>query len=312
MNNLFFACLQCSEYMRAGGGFAIQQLVDTQIIACAEERKPVDIKAILACRGYLDKLPAVEEFLRVHEGHTVVFEASDSICEPVKIRNCPNYYLPKPVTDKLVLLKAGGKFVRSDFIIARHPVTAREFNAIVMPAEGRSEDNSTEKFAIWTEAIHYCNLLSMKARRPPAYDASTGVLLDGAGKPARDIAEVKGFRLPTGAEWDYAARGGRPDPPYADWGAVLDRIYWDDPTSHWANPIAPKEPVTNAIGLVGVLGFVREWYSHFLLGEEAHIRVCGWSHHYTNYDCFVAYHVAGEIAAEGARYPFRVALSADH
>ncbi len=38
-------------------------------------------------------------------------------------------------------------------------------------------------------------------------------------------------------------------------------------------------------------------------------RVCGWSHSYTNYDCWIAYHVAGEIAAPSATYPFRIALS---
>jgi len=210
----------------------------------------------------------------------------------------------------LVPITKGGKVVHSDFLIARHPVSVRAFQAVVAgQTERRAEDIAT-KLATWQEAIRYCNLLSPKAGRPASYDETTGALLDEAGNPAKDIAEVRGFRLPTGGEWSYAARGGRPDPPYADWGAVLDRIYWDDPTSHYANPVAPKEPVTNAIGLVGMLGFVREWYSHYRTGEDCRNRVCGWSHHYTNYDCFIAYHVAGEIAAEGATYPFRIALNA--
>lgn len=311
MNTLYFTCAQCRDYMQAGGGFAIQNLVDTRIIASADESKPIDVKAVIACRGYLDKLPAVEEFLRAHEDHTVIFEAVDAIHESRKTRSCPQYYRPKSVTDKLVLLKAGGKFVRSDFIIARHPVTAGEFREIVTRTEQISEGNSKKMPATWAEAIRYCNLLSLKEGKPPAYDVSTGVLLDGAGKPARDISEVKGFRLPTGAEWDYAARGGRPDPPYTDWGAVLDRIYWDDPSSHGAMPVPPKEPVTNAIGLVGMMGLVREWYTNVLPAGECRSRICGWGHYYTNYDCLIAYHVAGEIAAEGATYPFRIALSAN-
>jgi formylglycine-generating enzyme required for sulfatase activity len=211
----------------------------------------------------------------------------------------------------LVPIAKGGKLVRSDFLIARRPVTVREFQQIVGDRAESSAEDLTAKLAIWDDAIRYCNLLSRKAGRPSAYEAVTGVLLNESGTPAKDIAEVRGFRLPTGIEWDYAARGGRPDPPYADWGAVLDRIYWDDPTSHFANPIAPKEPVTNAIGLVGMLGYVREWYSHFLRNEDRRNRVCGWGHYYTNYDCFIAFHVTGETVAEGAAYPFRIALSAD-
>jgi formylglycine-generating enzyme required for sulfatase activity len=211
----------------------------------------------------------------------------------------------------LVPLAKGGKSVSSDFLIARRPVSAREFQEMLAGQTETSAENTTVKLATWEEAIRYCNRLSKKSGRPPAYEEVTGALLDRAGNPAREIAEVRGFRLPTGGEWSYAARGGRPDPPYADWGAVLDRIYWDDPTSHWAKPVAPKEPVTNAIGLVGMMGFVREWYSHFLRGEDGRNRICGWSHHYTNYDCLIAYHVAGEIAAAGATYPFRIALSAD-
>ncbi len=211
----------------------------------------------------------------------------------------------------LVPITKGGKSVHSDFLIARHPVTVTEFQDIVGgQAEGPAQ-SVTAKLATWEEAIRYCNLRSRRAGRPPAYDEATGVLLDSAGHPARDIAEVRGFRLPTGGEWNYAACGGRPDPPYADWGAVLDRIYWDDPTSHYANPVPPKEPVTNAIGLVGMLGFVREWYTNCLPAGKCRNRICGWSHSYTNYDCFIDYHVAGEIAAEGATYPFRIAVTAD-
>jgi formylglycine-generating enzyme required for sulfatase activity len=210
----------------------------------------------------------------------------------------------------LVPIRKGGKSVYSDFLIARHPVSGRAYQAVVGGQAESAAEGITVKPARWEEAIRYCNLLSRKAGKPPSYDEATGVLLDAAGKPVPDVAQVRGFRLPTGGEWSYAARGGRPDPPYADWGAVLDRIYWDDPTSHYANPIAPKEPVTNAIGLVGMLGFVREWYSHYRQGEDCRNRICGWSHHYTNYDCFIAYHVAGEIAAEGATYPYRIALTA--
>jgi Sulfatase-modifying factor enzyme 1 len=311
MSDVVFKCGQCKEYVRAGGGWAIQKLVDTHIIAGAGEEKPIDVGAVLACREYMDKLPATEEFLQMHRGHTVIFVAMDDTCESEGRKDRPHHYDPVPFKDDMVLIKAGGRFVRSDFIIGRHPVTGGEFQEIVGRLAENLEENSQAKPATWTEAIRYCNLLSLKDERPPAYDEGTGILLDGGGNSARDIVEVKGFRLPTGGEWDYAARGGRPDPPYADWGAVLDRIYWDDPSSHGARPVAPKEPVTNVIGLVGMMGFVREWTTNILHAQECRNRICGWGHYTTNYDCLIAYCVAGETAEEGARYLFRVALSGD-
>ncbi len=70
-----------------------------------------------------------------------------------------------------------------------------------------------------------------------------------------DMEDSKRYRLPTEAEWEYAARGGTAGDRY---GANLDAIAWYDKNcDERPHPVGKKKP--NGFGLYDMLGNVYEW-----------------------------------------------------
>ncbi|TAE51931.1 MAG: formylglycine-generating enzyme family protein [Bacteroidetes bacterium] len=172
----------------------------------------------------------------------------------------------------------------NSFALCRYPVTQALWRE-VMGADPEElyftgGDRPVEKVH-WYDALACCNRLSEASGLEPAYtidphkqDPKNRNSFDHLKWSVSLIPDSKGYRLPSEAEWEYAARGGRYARDYDYAGSTdLDEVGWYDDNSYdETQPPGLKLP--NALGLYDLSGNVwewcQDWYGDYLSQAKTH------------------------------------------
>ncbi|MEO0339261.1 MAG: SUMF1/EgtB/PvdO family nonheme iron enzyme, partial [Bacteroidota bacterium] len=103
----------------------------------------------------------------------------------------------------------------------------------------------------WNDAIAYCNWKSEQSGLQKAYKKiGNKVIADWSSN---------GFRLPTEAEWEYAARGGGKKEKWAGTNSESSLKYYANYANNIGKVQAIKSYKPNDLGLFDMSGNVREW-----------------------------------------------------
>ena len=202
--------------------------------------------------------------------------------------------------------------------------------------------NHPVQFVDWYDTVKWCNARSQQAGRTPVYYTDAGLTqVYTNGEPATLYPNwsAKGYRLPTEAEWEKAARGGLSGQRFP-WGNVINQNlanYYAD-TASYSYDLGPNgyhpignypttspgtSPVgsfaANGYGLYDMAGNVYEWcwdwYGTYAGGTDPRgpasgsFRVIrGGSCHYGAFNCRSAYRDYGGPGLRGNIIGFRSVL----